>query len=77
MKKNCRNCKWAAWSKASNGRRLFGNWAECSYPVELIALPLGRSDAAQLLQRKASVRSYENNELACPTWEREEKKVTP
>ena len=70
--KNCRNCKWAAWQKASNGRRLFGNWAECTFPVD-VKLPASRSEFVMLLKRRVGVRGYQNIEVECPTWEREEK----
>lgn len=76
MKKNCRNCKWAAWRRTESGRRLFGNFAECTYQVDL-KLPASRYEAEKVLKRKVGVWDYRDIEMECPTWEREEKKAKP
>ena len=70
--KNCRNCKWADWYKSASGRKMFGNYAACTYPVTGV-LPASRWEAILLLTRKAGVAEYKNVPIDCKTWEAERK----
>ena len=70
---NCRNCKWAKWALAANGRRLFGNWAPCTYKVKIDAIPLSRQNLHYELEREVRVRAYDNKPIKCPAWAKIEK----
>ena len=69
MKTNCRNCKWAEWSKSETGRRQYGNAAYCTYPVS-VKLPASRYRIVDELKRKVGVREYRDIQLVCDTWDR-------
>jgi len=73
MKTNCRNCKWSKWMLTESGRRRYGNYAECIYPVA-IKLPASRMIMADELRRKVAVREYMDVNISCDTWEKMEPK---
>lgn len=66
--KNCRNCKWANWQITSNGRRRFGNWAECTYKVVAV-IPASRSNLERDLIRRVGVERYDDVPVDCAAWE--------
>lgn len=66
--KNCRNCKWAEWGVTITGRKMFGNYAACRYPV-MVVLPASRREAISLLTKETGVAEYLNVPLDCKTWE--------
>jgi hypothetical protein len=72
--KNCRNCKWADWYKSASGRKFFGNYAACVYPV-IVVLPASRREANSLLKNGIGVAEYRNVPLDCKTWEAKRKET--
>ena len=72
--KNCRSCKWAEWGKTASGRKTFGNYAACTYPVN-VTLPASRREAILLLKKGMGVAEYKNVPLDCKTWEAELKET--
>ena len=70
MKTNCRNCVWAEWSRNAAGRREFGNFAECSFPVQIPVIPKSRPGLLTEIKRKVSVLEYTNKDLVCLAWQR-------
>lgn len=76
MKTNCRNCKWAEWSKSETGRRQFGIAAECTYKVIAI-IPASRVPVSMSLSKKVNVHSYDNIAMACAAWEERLKETIP
>ena len=69
--KNCRNCKWAEWYLTCSGRRRYGNYAPCTYPID-IKLPASRLHEAKSLKDEVGVREYRNIPVECETWEAKE-----
>lgn len=66
---NCRKCKYADWYIV-NGRRRFGNWAECTAPIDASMLPASANEIRRLLEDKRTVASYENKEIECSRFEK-------
>jgi len=68
MIKNCRSCRWAEWEKTAAGRRDFGLYTRCSYPIEIKILPASRRHLRNALTANVSVEEYENKEINCEAW---------
>ena len=65
--KNCRNCAHADWYKV-NGRRRFGNWAECLAPVDSSNLPASAYEALKCLEKTRTVACFDNKPVDCTQW---------
>lgn len=69
---NCRNCKWAKWSRTETGRRQFGRVADCIFLV-VATIPASRASVLRDMIRPVSVREYNDMPLDCAAWEKIER----
>lgn len=71
---NCRNCKFAEWTKSRNGRRLFGNFARCTFEVQVPVMPASITESynggtiVAILTAPRAVAERDNVPLDCATW---------
>ena len=70
--KNCRNCRHADWYEI-NGRRRFGNRAECKAPVDISVLPASAWEARRILEKTRVVATDRNEPVDCAGWEKIDK----
>lgn len=75
---NCRNCAFADWHRNAAGAKQYGNYAQCTYQVQLPHIPASldrgyNGSITKWVNRPRGVAEYDNKAVNCPVWQKEVK----